>query len=116
MDPLRGFIVRESFPVTSNGWGVFASVSWGMEGPFKGQDLGFWINWEGIEPTVDWWREIEKGSEEADNFLFLMSPSNLAGAWSLRSTPVGHDLRHFCFLSSIRGTLIGLAPFQGNIA
>jgi WD40 repeat protein len=42
----------------------------------KGQDLDFWIDWEGIEPTVDWWQEIEKGIESADNFLFLISPDS----------------------------------------
>jgi WD40 repeat protein len=43
---------------------------------FKGQDLDFWIDWDGIAPTVDWWREIEKGIEEADIFLFLLSPDS----------------------------------------
>src|SRR5690349_2496904 len=40
---------------------------------FKGQGLDFWIDWEGIPPTVDWWQEIEKGIEEAELFLFLIS-------------------------------------------
>jgi WD40 repeat protein len=39
-------------------------------------DLDFWIDWEGIPPTVDWWREIEKGIEEADIFLFVISPDS----------------------------------------
>jgi WD40 repeat protein len=43
---------------------------------FKGQDLDFWIDWEGIPPTVEWWEEIEKGIEEADIFLFLLSPDS----------------------------------------
>lgn len=43
---------------------------------FNGQELDFWIDWEGIPPTVDWWREIEKGIEEADIFLFLLSPDS----------------------------------------
>ena len=43
---------------------------------FKGQDLDFWIDWEEIPPTVEWWREIEKGIEGADNFLFLLSPDS----------------------------------------
>src|SRR5215207_7688907 len=43
---------------------------------FKSQDLDFWIDWEGIAPTVDWWKEIEKGIEQADNFLFLISPDS----------------------------------------
>lgn len=43
---------------------------------FNGHDLDFWIDWEGIPPTVDWWKEIEKGIEEADIFLFLISPDS----------------------------------------
>ena len=43
---------------------------------FKGQGLDLWIDWEGIPPTVDWWKEIEKGIEEADIFLFLISPDS----------------------------------------
>lgn len=43
-----------------------------------GQDLDFWIDWEGIPPSVDWWKEIEKGIEEADIFLFLISPDSVA--------------------------------------
>jgi len=43
---------------------------------FKDQDLDVWIDWEGIAPTVDWWQEIEKGIEEADIFLFLISPDS----------------------------------------
>ena len=39
-------------------------------------DLDFWIDWEGIPPTVDWWAEIQKGIEEADIFLFLISPDS----------------------------------------
>ena len=37
---------------------------------FKGQNLDFWIDWAGIPPTVDWWKEIENGIEEADIFCF----------------------------------------------
>jgi WD40 repeat protein len=43
---------------------------------FQSQDMDFWIDWEGIPPTVDWWKEIEKGIEEADIFLFLLSPNS----------------------------------------
>ena len=42
----------------------------------KAQDLDFWIDWEGIPPTVDWWNEIQKGIEEADVFIFLISPDS----------------------------------------
>ena len=43
----------------------------------KAQELDVWIDQEGIEPTVDWWKEIEKGIEGADNFLFLISPDSV---------------------------------------
>ncbi len=41
-------------------------------------ELDFWVDWDGIPPTVDWWREIEKGVEEADTFIFLISPDSVA--------------------------------------
>lgn len=43
---------------------------------FTEKDLDFWIDWEDIPPTVEWWQEIEKGIEEADIFLFLLSPDS----------------------------------------
>jgi TIR domain-containing protein/WD40 domain-containing protein len=49
-------------------------------------ELDFWIDWEGIPPTVDWWKEIEKGIEEADIFLFLISPD------SARSRVCGQEI------------------------
>lgn len=44
---------------------------------FEGQGLDLWIDWEDIEPTVDWWEDIKKGIEEADNFLLLLSPDSM---------------------------------------
>ena len=38
------------------------------------RDLDFWVDWEGIPPTVDWMKEIEKGIEEADTFLAIVTP------------------------------------------
>jgi WD40 repeat protein len=54
----------------------------------KDQALDFWIDWEGIPPTVDWWKEIEKGIEEADIFLFLISPD------SCKSTVCQREIEH----------------------
>jgi len=48
-----------------------------LTGELQKSELDFWIDWEGIPPTVDWWKEIEKGIEEADNFLFLISPDSV---------------------------------------
>ena len=49
-----------------------------LTGAFKSQDWDFWIDWEGIPPTVDWWKEIERGIEQAGIFLFLLSPDSAA--------------------------------------
>lgn len=43
---------------------------------FKEQKLEFWIDWQRIPPTVEWWQEIQRGIEEADVFLFLLSPDS----------------------------------------
>jgi hypothetical protein len=42
------------------------------------RDLDFWVDWEGIPPTVDWMKEIEKGIEEADTFLAIVTPDWIA--------------------------------------
>jgi hypothetical protein len=55
---------------------------------FEGQELDFWIDWEGIPPTVDWWKEIEIGIEEADIFIFLLSPD------SINSTVCRQEIEH----------------------
>ena len=43
---------------------------------FEGRGLEYWIDWEGIPLTVGWWKEIERGNEGADIFLFLISPDS----------------------------------------
>jgi hypothetical protein len=43
----------------------------------ENQGLEVWIDWKGIEPTGDWLKEVEKGIEGADTFLFL---ENLLGS------------------------------------
>jgi hypothetical protein len=47
-----------------------------LTGELQKSDLDFWVDWEGIPPSVDWWKQIEKGIEEADVFLFLISPDS----------------------------------------
>src|SRR5262249_61206383 len=37
-----------------------------------------WIDWEDIPPTSDWWREICRGIDQADNFVFVISPNSMA--------------------------------------
>jgi len=42
-------------------------------GRLQEREMDFWVDWEGIPPTVDWMKEIEKGIEEADTFLVIVS-------------------------------------------
>ena len=48
-----------------------------LTGELQKSNLDYWIDWEGIPPTVDWQKEIEKGIEEADAFVFLISPDSV---------------------------------------
>src|SRR5687767_12656444 len=41
------------------------------------RELDFWVDWEGIPPTVDWMQEIQKAIEEADTFIFIISPDSI---------------------------------------
>ena len=59
-----------------------------LTGELQKSDLDFWVDWEGIPPTVDWWKQIEKGIEEADAFLFLISPDSAA------SKVCGREIEH----------------------
>jgi len=42
-----------------------------------------WIDWQGIAPTTEWWKEIEAGIEAADNFLFVISPDSVGSKYCL---------------------------------
>ena len=37
-----------------------------------------WVDWESIPPAVDWLEQIFRGIEEADAFIFLISPDSIA--------------------------------------
>src|SRR5574339_91396 len=41
-----------------------------------GQEV--WVDWESIPPAVDWLEQIFRGIEEADAFIFLVSPDSIA--------------------------------------
>ncbi|MBI5951323.1 MAG: toll/interleukin-1 receptor domain-containing protein [Chloroflexi bacterium] len=55
---------------------------------FAGQNMETWVDWQDIPPTVDWMKEVEKGIEEADNFIFIVSPD------SIRSEVCASELTH----------------------
>jgi hypothetical protein len=48
-----------------------------LTGELQKSELDFWVDWEGIPPSVDWMRQIEKGIEEADTFIFILSPDSI---------------------------------------
>ncbi|HUE99614.1 MAG TPA: TIR domain-containing protein [Anaerolineales bacterium] len=45
---------------------------------FKSIEQDVWVDWESIPPAVDWLEQIFRGIEEADAFIFLISPDSLA--------------------------------------
>ena len=51
-------------------------------------NLDTWIDWEAIPKGEDWWQHIQSGIEEADAFLFLISPD------SISSKVCGEELDH----------------------
>jgi len=45
---------------------------------FERSQKNSWVDWDKILPTADWWKEIEKGIEGADTFVFVISPDSIA--------------------------------------
>ena len=35
-----------------------------------------WVDWEDIPPAVEWWEEIQRGIEDSDYFLFMLTPNS----------------------------------------
>ena len=63
----------------------------------QGRDV--WVDWEGLPPSAEWLSEVFQAIEEADTFLFVVSPDSLqsqvcaqelehAGAFNKRIVPV----------------------------
>ena len=45
---------------------------------FKSMGQEVWVDWEAIPPAVDWLEQIFRGIEEADAFIFMISPDAIA--------------------------------------
>lgn len=43
---------------------------------FKAINLDVWVDWEDIPPAVHWLEQVLRGIEEADAFIFLVSPDS----------------------------------------
>jgi len=54
----------------------------------EGDGLDAWVDWQDIPPSVDWMKEIQKGIEDADVFLFLVSPDSISSP--ICADEVGH--------------------------
>ncbi|MBI1279036.1 MAG: TIR domain-containing protein [Anaerolineaceae bacterium] len=52
------------------------------------QNRNTWVDWEDIPATADWWKEIASGIEEADAFVFVISPD------SVRSQVCRNEIDH----------------------
>ena len=46
----------------------------------KAEGLESWVDWQDIPPSVDWMNEIKRGIEEANIFLFLVSPDSITSS------------------------------------
>ena len=51
-----------------------------------------WIDWQGIAPTTEWWKEIEAGIEAADNFIFVISSDSVGSKYCLLE--IDHAIKH----------------------
>src|SRR5512138_777015 len=45
---------------------------------FRSIEQEVWVDWESIPPASDWLEQIFRGIEEADAFIFLISPDSIA--------------------------------------
>lgn len=41
------------------------------------QQRNTWVDWEDIPATADWWKEVTTGIEQADAFVFIISPDSV---------------------------------------
>ncbi len=55
---------------------------------FKSIEQEVWVDWESIPPAVDWLEQIFRGIEEADAFVFLISPDSIAS--EVCKVEIGH--------------------------
>ncbi len=52
------------------------------------QQRNIWVDWEDIPATADWWKEVTTGIEQADAFVFVISPD------SIRSQVCRNEIEH----------------------
>lgn len=48
-----------------------------LHAEFEARDQTTWVDWEGIAISTKWLEEIRRGIDEADNFVFVISPDSI---------------------------------------
>lgn len=48
-----------------------------LHGALSAAGYDIWVDWEDIPPTTEWKKEIERGVESANTFIFSISPSSV---------------------------------------
>ncbi|MCP4696663.1 MAG: TIR domain-containing protein [Gammaproteobacteria bacterium] len=51
---------------------------------FENAGRALWVDWEGIPHGSEWWKEIETGIEDANTFIFVISPDSIASEVCVR--------------------------------
>ncbi|ASC72635.1 histidine kinase [Halomicronema hongdechloris C2206] len=49
-----------------------------LEVAFRQASRDPWIDWDDIRKGEDWWQSIQRGIEQADTFVFILSPDSVA--------------------------------------
>ena len=55
-------------------------------------NLDTWVDWKSIPKGEDWWEHIQSGIEEADAFIFLISPDSIAS--KVCSDEIDHAIKN----------------------
>jgi WD40 repeat protein len=59
---------------------------------FKSIEQEVWVDWESIPPAVDWLEQIFGGIEQADAFVFMVSPDSIAS--EVCKVEIGHAVKN----------------------
>jgi hypothetical protein len=49
-----------------------------LDAAFRKVNRDPWIDWDDIRKGEDWWQSIQRGIEEADTFIFVITPDSVA--------------------------------------
>ena len=59
---------------------------------FKSIEQDVWVDWESIPPAADWLAQILRGIEEADAFIFMISPDSIGS--EVCKVEIGHAAKN----------------------